>query len=113
MDLATLPEHMKLYFGHWAPRGVKPDWDKCSMDTASSLRLLGTWAHNRGELVECIAWFDEHSDLRVLVADFDGGTRILMRSSARGWKLTFEKHGRSFPKADTAEQSVLAREESK
>lgn len=83
---------LALYRSDWKPAGVKADWDKCSMDTPSTKRLLGTWGDAvQGQMVEAVAWFDYNGGLRVLIADYDCDRRIILRQSSRGTKLAFER----------------------
>jgi hypothetical protein len=63
------------------------------MDTVSTKRLLGSWDDAvDGAMVEAVAWFDFDGGLRVLVADYDNGRRIIVRTGSRGsTKIQFER----------------------
>lgn len=92
MDLSS----SSLYRSDWNPPGIRKDWDRCSMGTASTKRLLGSWdAAAKGEMVEAVAWFDLEGGLKVLVADYDNGRRIVLRNSGRSTKIAFQRHDRT------------------
>lgn len=98
---SPIPPGLALYLGDWSPRGIKADWDKCSMEKASTLKLVGDWAEGRGDLIESIAWLDFDGHLRVLVCDFANNTRLIFRFDKRGgWKLSFERHDRTFARPE-------------
>lgn len=74
----------------YKPRGIRKDWDHCSMGTASSGDVLRKYfvPEEWGDPAEAVAWF-AGDDLRVLVAEYPNGKRAVLRSSARGFNVTF------------------------
>lgn len=81
-----------LYASGWNPAGSRKTWDRCSMDVASTTKLLGVWAERAGgKVVEAVGWFDDDGATRILVADFDNGKRIDVRFLSRGHRITFSK----------------------
>lgn len=69
-----------LYQSGFRPHGVRKDWERNSMDHASTQRLLGPWALN-ATVTDAVAWFDDDGWLRALVADLDatGDVAVLRR----------------------------------
>lgn len=83
---------LSLYLSDWSPRGVRKTWDRCGMSVGSTKRLLGKWGDRiESEMVESVAWFDEEGVLRVCVADYANGRRIVVRVGKRGWKISYER----------------------
>lgn len=76
----------------WKPPGVRMgrDWDVCSMEPVSAKRYLGSWAAD-STVKECIAWFDAEDSARLIVADLEGGRRIIIRVLANSTKITFSR----------------------
>jgi hypothetical protein len=80
-----------LYASGFAPPRVKPEWERCSMTLDSSRRLLGPLGEGLGVLTDCVGWFDELGQTRIVVADFDNGRRMVCRFLSRSTKITFER----------------------
>ena len=80
-----------LYLSGFKPRGVRKDWDRCSMNPDSTTKLLASFPYGGGAVTEAVAWFAEKGDLRTLVANLDTGRQVTLRRSGRDWKMTFAR----------------------
>lgn len=99
----------------WRPSGVRMGrgWEPCSMSVESARRYLGSWTRD-SEVVECVAWFDHDDGLKLIVADFAGGRRVIVRVLSNTTKITFSRWVEAAPKASpqgTEGESPKSREE--
>ena len=79
---------MSIYQSNWNPRGARKAWDKTSISNESATSALRDWI--KGKVTDACAWFDEHDNLRILVADLDTGKRVTYRRNAREFTVQTE-----------------------
>jgi hypothetical protein len=60
------------------------------MTTDSTRRYLGSWA-GHSDIIEAVAWFDLQGCCRVLVADFAGGRRVIVRQFMYSSKIQWSR----------------------
>lgn len=79
-----------LYQSGWNPRGSKREWDRCSMDVASTAHVLGDWhALAKGVITESVGWFDDDGGLKALAAIYDNSRMLLLRRNSRATTVEF------------------------
>lgn len=82
---------MGLYESGWNPPGTRKDWERTSMECHTTATYLRTAIPDGwGDPVEAVAWFDDHGDgrMRVLIADFANGRRLMLKHRARDRQIT-------------------------
>lgn len=79
---------MSLYQEKWVPRGARKVWKKTSLTNSSAEQALSGWIN--GHIIDVCGWFDEHDNLRILVADTDAGRRVTYRAGKRGFTIQME-----------------------
>jgi len=75
-----------IYLSDWNPRGVRSNFERCSVSNADAQRIFGEIG--RGNVTDACGWFDENDKLRILVADTDTGHRLTARTTKRNWSIT-------------------------
>ena len=80
---------MSIYLSDWNPRGVRKDYDRCSIALEDARRIFGEFGS--GNIVDACAWFDTDDALRILVADTDTGLRLTARTNKRQWSIARER----------------------
>lgn len=91
-----------LYQSGWNPPGVRKDWERCSMTTDSTERFLGRMAEGLGKCVDSVGWFSDAGVCRVLVADFDSGRRMTVRTDGRNWKADYTRTPKAKPSPEAS-----------
>lgn len=76
---------MTIYQSGWNPRGARKAWDRTSISNSSAESALREWIN--GHVIDACGWFDEHDNLRLLVADTDQGKRVTYRRNACGFTV--------------------------
>lgn len=84
----------KPLYPNYRPRGIHRDWDHCSMEIESTALALRRHhvPDSYGVPLEAVAWFDRADRLRVLVADFENGRRVIVRLRPNGTARTELSH---------------------
>lgn len=83
---------MSIYQSGWNPRGYRKNWEKTSVTRASAETILQDWPV--GIVTDACGWFDEDDNLRILAADTNDGTRIIVRITAKNITLEFSRQER-------------------
>lgn len=81
-------QNRNLYLSGWNPKGVRKDFERCSVGLKSAQDFLGDFVE--GEKVKDVcAWFGPNGDLKIMVADTDKPRRIVYRRTSKGFNIQF------------------------